>query len=259
MIPVIITNGQTMTHDLSKFLFRKNASVLMKMDSLNGQIQDQLAGKKGTYQKIREGFSNLIDVGFCDESKVRLGASFVTNRLNFEEIKNIWRFCRDRSIFPNMETMTPNGRAKNHPEWLLTGEEIQALKFKLLEIDESEYGFTWNPYTPLVGAGCRQLEYSLCITVEGYVRPCAAILVNHLNIRPHSKNGINLEQSLEDPFIKKARYAEKYLEGKCGTCIYKTNECIGCRGSAYVYGLLKGLDQFKAIVSEDPFCSKKVQ
>ena len=68
---------------------------------------------------------------------------------------------------------------------------------------------------------------------------------------------MTLTQALEHPFIKRARYAEHYLTGKCSECFYKTDECIGCRGSAYIYGLRKGLDPYEAIVSEDPFCNKK--
>jgi MoaA/NifB/PqqE/SkfB family radical SAM enzyme len=153
--------------------------------------------------------------------------------------------------------MTPSGRAKKHLDWILPGPDVQRIKYRLLEIDQKEFGYTWNPHTPLIGAGCRQLEYSLCITVEGYARPCAAVLINFINVRPLSPSAMTLAQALNHPFIKRARFAEQYLQGKCKECTYKTNECIGCRGSAYIYGLRRGLDPYEAIVSEDPFCDKE--
>jgi MoaA/NifB/PqqE/SkfB family radical SAM enzyme len=256
MIPVVITNGQTMTQEISRFLNKHHASVMIKLDSLKEKVQDYLSGINGSYKRIQRGISNLIKNGFCTDNKIRLGASCVLNKLNAAEVFNIWRFCRNSNIFPNIETMTPNGRAKHHFNWILSGDEVQRIKYQLLALDQREYGYTWNPHTPLFGAGCRQLEYSLCITVEGFARPCAAILINHIDVKPSSPAGLKLAEALHDPLIKRARFAERYLTGTCATCEYKTNECIGCRGSAYVYGVLAGLDPFEAIVSQDPFCNK---
>jgi MoaA/NifB/PqqE/SkfB family radical SAM enzyme len=259
MISVIITNGQNMTRALAEFLYKHNASILLKFDSMRKEIQDNMAGKKGAYEQIQSGLKNLIDVGFTKGDTVRLGCSFVLNRLNKEEIEALWRFCRKNNIFPNMETMTPSGRAKHHLDWVLPGPEVEEVKAKLLDIDQKEFGLTWNLHTPLVGAGCRQLEYSMCITVEGWARPCAAVLIDFVNVRPSIKGALTLKQAMEHPFMKRARFAENYLQGHCGTCEYRSDECIGCRGSAYVYGLRSGLEPMDAIVSQDPFCQKNAK
>jgi len=256
MIPVVITNCQTMTKSLAGFLFEKNASVLIKLDSLRENVQDTLVGVEGAFKQIQKGLSNLLEAGFDSTGKVRLGASFVINRLNVDELEDVWRFLRNKNMFPNLETLTPHGRAANYPEWLLTQDEVQALKYRLLALDEKEYGYTWNPYTPLIGAGCRQLEYSCCITVEGYVRPCAAVHIDHLNVRPGHEKAVTLADSIHDPFIHRARHAEEFLQGNCGKCEYKTNECIGCRGCAFALGVLNGMDIFDAIVLDDPYCTK---
>jgi MoaA/NifB/PqqE/SkfB family radical SAM enzyme len=259
MIPVVITNGQTMDRKLTRFLNKHHASVLIKMDSLNDKLQDSFSGVQGSSKNIKNGVDNLITEGFCNDSNNRLGASCVLNRLNAPEIFDIWRFCRDRNIIPNIETMTPNGRAKKLFNLILKGDEVQKIKYQLLELDQNEYGYSWNPHTPLFGAGCRQLEYSLCITVEGYARPCAAILTDDINVRPSLPSSLTLDAALQTEFIQKARFAEKYLTGSCGSCDYKSNECIGCRGSAYVYGILNGLNPLQAIVSQDPFCNKELE
>jgi len=257
MIPVVISNGLLIDKDLAQFLYDTESSILLKHDSPKEEVQDLVAGVKGAYHRIQNALHNLMDIGFCSGPTVRLGLSFVLNRLTEPDIESMWRFCRKNNIFPNLETMTPSGRAKRHLDWILPGPEVQRMKYRLLEIDQQEFGFTWNPHTPLVGGGCRQLEYSLCITVEGYARPCAAVLINFINVRPNSPNSMTLSQAIEHPFIKRARNAEHYLTGKCSECFYKSDECIGCRGSAYVYGLRRGLDPYDAIVSEDPFCNKK--
>ncbi len=96
----------------------------------------------------------------------------------------------------------------------------------------------------------------MCITVEGYARPCAAILITNLNVRPNNKNGMTLSEVMKDPFIQKARNAWKQLEGKCGKCEYRETYCVGCRGISFTYALREGKEPFDAIVSEDPYCSK---
>ena len=256
MVPVVITNNQKTTEELANFLFKNNASVMIKLDSLREEVMDKLTGVKGSCKKTKEGLENLLNAGYKDIKKVKLSGSFVTNRLNIDEVETLWRFCRDRNMFPNMEIMTPNGRARNHLDWIPNRKEIMDLRLRLLDIDQKEYGYTWVPYMPLTGAGCRQLEYSLCVTVEGYARPCAAVLTTNLNVRPSSKNGMSLAQVLKDPFIQRARNAWKYLDGKCGKCEYRTNYCVGCRGISFTYALRAGKKPFEAIVSEDPYCSK---
>jgi len=256
MVPVVITNNQKTTEELAKFLFENNASVMIKLDSLREEVMDKLTGVKGSCKKTKEGLKNLLNAGYDKTKKVKLSGSFVTNKLNIDEVETLWRFCRDRNMFPNMEIMTPNGRARNHLDWIPNRKEVMDLRFRLLEIDQKEYGYTWVPYTPLTSAGCRQLEYSLCVTVEGYARPCAAVLTTNLNVRPSNNNGMSLAQVLKDPFIQRARNAWKYLEGKCGECEYRTNYCVGCRGISFTYALRDGKDPFEAIVAEDPYCSK---
>ncbi len=258
MIPVIITNGQIINKEMAQFLYDHHASVEVKLDSLYEEVQDFLAGCKGAFHNIQNSLKNLLELGF-NKDECRLGASFVTNRLNAIEVPDIWRYCRDRNIFPNMETLSPNGRANQHRYLLMPVGKFQEIKDRLLEIDETEYGYTWNRYTPLVGAGCRQLEYSINVTSKGYVRPCAAIIINDITVRPSHPEGMTLKQVLKHPFVDRARNAEKYLTGKCGKCEYRSNECIGCRGSAYIYGRQKGLSRLDAIVSEDPFCTRCVE
>jgi len=256
MVPVVITNNQKTTKDLAKFLFKNNASVMIKLDSLREEVMDKLTGVKGSGKKTKEGLENLLNAGYKNTKKVKLSGSFVTNKLNIDEVETLWRFCRERNMFPNMEIMTPNGRARNHLDWIPNRKEIMDLRYRLLEIDQKEYGYTWVPYMPLTGAGCRQLEYSMCVTVEGYARPCAAVLTTNLNVRPSNKNGMTLSEVMKDPFIQKARNAWKQLEGKCGKCEYRETFCVGCRGISFTYALREGKEPFDAIVSEDPYCSK---
>jgi radical SAM protein with 4Fe4S-binding SPASM domain len=251
MVPVIFTNTQTMTRELAEFLYEHNVSVIIKLDSLDPEIQDAMVGVRGAYENIMQGLSNLQGVGYSgiqDPKRLKLGASFVVNKQNVAGIPDVWKFCRDHKIFPNLEMMIPNGQAKNS-QYILTQAEWRTLKTQLLEIDQREYGYNWLPYTPLAGAGCFQPMYNLYITASGDVRPCSSIHVkNAANIRSQT-----LRQIMELPFFVRARNVDKHLKGKCGKCNNHA-KCIGCRGLAYATETNKGTEPLNALCAPDPSC-----
>ena len=265
IIPMIFTNTITMTRGLAEFLHSKNASVMGKLDSLRPEVQDFLAGRNGAFNRIQRGLNNLIEAGFTqveDPHRLRLGVSFVTNSLNLGETEEIWHFCRRRNIFPNMEVLTPTGRAKQElPDYSVTREEIKEDKLRILDIDRSYYGYDWLPYTPLTASGCLQHLYSLYVTIEGNVRPCAPTKFDE---NPALKNdGIyplnilrrSLREIYEDPLFQYVRNIDRYLEGKCRGCEH-LNECIGCRGYAYSVGVNEGKDPYAALRAECLQCFK---
>ncbi|MGB8216850.1 MAG: radical SAM protein [Candidatus Methanoperedens sp.] len=252
--PVVFTNGTQITKDIAIFLYKKNCSIIIKLDSLIPQIQDFLANEQGTFKKIQEGLRNLIQAGFTkvdDTKKLRLGISFVTTKKNIDGIINIWKFCRNNNIYPNQEILTPDGRGRNICELIPSTGELKKLKLKLLEIDRFEYGYDWLPYTPLTGCGCLQFLYSLCIDIEGYVMPCAGVKIRKENIRDKL-----LKEILNTELFQFFRHIDKNLKGKCSNCEY-ISECIGCRGSAYTMGINQNKDPIEALCDEDPFCFKE--
>jgi MoaA/NifB/PqqE/SkfB family radical SAM enzyme len=97
IVPVIFSNTVLMTEELAKFLYEHNASVMGKLDSLKPETQDYLAGRKGAFQDMKKGLENLLKAGFSEPAepgKLRLGVSFVSNKMNLGEIEDIWHFCR---------------------------------------------------------------------------------------------------------------------------------------------------------------------
>lgn len=241
MIPVIFTNCQTMTPKLAEFLHQQGSTVIVKLDSLLEQIQDDMVGKPGTHKKIMEGLETLQKAGdwhTYDHGPARLGVSMVVNKSNMLDIPNLWRYCREHGLVPNLEMMVANGKGKQE-NLMLSPAEWKYLKLQLLRVDQ-EHGYTWLPYTPLAGYNCFQCMYNLYVAVDGSVRPCSSI---HENPPAANIRKATLAQIFEIGYFRDARYAEQHLQGKCGTCHH---ECLGCRGLAKsVHG-----DMF----AEDPSC-----
>ena len=265
IIPVIFSNTVLMTEELAGFLYEHNASVMGKLDSLKPEVQDYLAGREGASEEIKKGLENLFKAGFSKPAgpgELRLGVSFVSNKTNLEGIEEIWHFCRQNNIFPNMEILTPTGRANDELEdKLLAADEIKEYKLKLLEIDRKYYGYNWLPYTPITASGCLQHLYSLYINIEGNVRPCAPTkLDEHPALRidgeyPYNINKMSLREIYGSDLFKYVRNIDKVLEGRCRNCEH-TEECIGCRGYAYSVGVNNGIDPLEALRMECQQCFK---
>lgn len=265
LVPMIFTNTVNVTPGLARFLQEKNASLMGKCDSLQAPVQDHLAGRAGAFGKIRAGLARLIDAGFTetrDPHRLRLGLSFVSCRMNVPEIEEIWHYCRRQHIFPNMEVLTPTGRAlESLAGQFLTADEIQDHKRRLLELDQRYYGYDWLPHTPLIGSGCLQHLYSLYITLEGNVRPCAPTKFDeHPALRRDGVYPYNVfRRSLADiyraPLFRYVRTIDRRLEGKCHGCAH-LDECIGCRGYAYAVGINRGQGPLRALRSECQQCCR---
>lgn len=265
IVPMVFSNTILITEELAEFLYGHNASVMGKLDSLRPEVQDYLAGRKGAFEDIKTGLENLVKAGFSnpdEPGKFRLGISFVSNKMNLEEIEDIWHFCRKNNIFPNMEILTPTGRANDELEdKLLTADEIKEYKLKLLDIDRKYYGYDWLPYTPITASGCLQHLYSLYINIEGNVRPCAPTkLDEHPVLKvsgkyPYNVNRMSLKEIYSSELFTYIRNIDRVLEGRCGNCEHM-EECIGCRGYAYSIGINNGIDPLEALRMECQQCFK---
>ncbi len=265
MVPMVFSNCLAIDGGLAAFLFDRGASVMTKLDSLRADRQDFLAGLDGAYDRIHRGIDHLLEAGFGrpeDPRRLRLGASFVSCRLNRDEIADIWRFCRERNIFPNMEVLTPTGRAKETlPDQGLETHQIQDYKFGLLDLDRNAFAYDWLPYTPLAGSGCLQHLYSLYVTLEGNVRPCAPTKFDeHPGLQvdgtyPYNTHLMTLREIHSSPLFRYVRHIDEHLEGKCAGCEH-LDQCIGCRGYAYAVGVNAGKPPHVALRGECLQCAK---
>ena len=268
IVPMIFTNCVKVTEDLAQFLHDRRATVMGKLDSLKPEVQDFLAGQNGAYDRIHRGLDNLLEAGFGepeDPGELRLGASFVSCRMNLSEIADIWHYCRQSNIFPNMEVLTPTGRANETlPDQGLETDEIMDYKLKMLDIDRKHYGYDWLPYTPLAGSGCLQHLYSLYVTIEGNVRPCAPTKFDEhpdLNVDgqyPHNIRRSNLEEIHNSALFQFVRHIDSHLEGRCKGCQH-LDQCIGCRGYAYSVGVNEGKSPREALRMGCLQCNKETE
>ncbi|MBF0122128.1 MAG: radical SAM protein [Candidatus Omnitrophica bacterium] len=253
LIPVVITNATRLNLALAQFLNDHNASVLVKMDSLDEAKQDYLVQQKGVGRKIRQGLANLFSVGFnkTQGGQLRCGASFVLTAKNYKDILDVWKYCRDNNLYPNLEELILRNHALSAKNSLwLEKDKVMAVKESLLKLDREKYGYDWLVHSPMPGHGCLQHFYSLYITCQGYVQPCADVMIRDFNIKD-----MRISEILDTPFFKLVRDIGKHLQGKCSGCP-NGDLCVGCRGLAFSVGVEEGKDIYQAICREDPLCCR---
>lgn len=227
-LPIIVfTNGTAITEEMARRLSNHKVSVCIKLNSFNKEIQDYLAGGiKGTHERITQGLQKLLDAGYS-ENGLQLGIETIICRQNIEELPDVWKWARERGIIPYFETLTPQGRARNHP-LEVSPNEVKTLFEKLSEIDKKYFGYKWEPKPPIAALTCNRCYYSCLITSNGDVNPCAGVDIAIGNIRKGSLSSILKNSSLRN----RLRNIKENLKGPCRDCNLSPS-CYGCRGVAY--------------------------
>lgn len=222
----IFTNGMLVTRKLAGFLFENGVSVIVKHNSNIPEVQDSLAGVKGAYNKIKQGFKYLLDAGYPNGSV--LGIQTVICRQNIKEIPDMWIWARERGIVPYFEIITNQGRAKEHKELHVSNEEIKEVFGKLQHIDETRFGYMWSSHPTIASFTCKRHLYSCLVNSQSYIQPCTGIDIPVGNLRQEKLKDILKKSSV----IQKLRNIYANIQGECKECEFAF-DCYGCRGNAY--------------------------
>lgn len=233
---VIFTNNTLITSDLAHWLSVEEVSIVAKLNSFKPDIQDFIVGKPGAHTAIYRGLKNLVDYGFNKPQPSKLGIDTVIVRQNYEEISDIFRYCRSSNIVPYITTELPGGRGKDNAEILdVSVQEIKDIFFRLREIDRKEYGFNWEPHPPIVAGGsCKKILYQLFVGPTGEIGVCPGLDASLGNIRK-----ISLADALQSELVQKIRHPEKFYQ-PCPIC---NEKCTGgCLLSKHSAGDIFGID-----------------
>lgn len=227
MKQVIFTNGTLINESIVDLLLKAGASVIIKQNSFNPVVQDELAGVTGTYGRIKRGLEILRAAGYPG-SGVSLGIQTVICRQNIDEIPYMWVWARERNIIPYVETLTVQGRARENSELLVPKSELKSLFEQLESIDNNRFGISWNARPTIAAFSCKRHLYSCLVDSQGNIQPCTGIDIPVGNIREKPLRDILAGSSV----IGKLRNIFDNLEGQCRECEHG-KECYGCRGNAY--------------------------
>ncbi len=235
---LLYTNCTRMDDQAARWLYRRDVSVVGKLNSLEYEVQDHLAGVPGAATRIKRGIEALLRAGFAAGTPSRLALETIICRQNYEEMPTLWRWMRERNIVPEVEIPTVHGRFEKNRESLYFSNEEAPQKYKeifaeLLAIDRTEYGFDWIPHPPLPASSCR-LYYSNCyINDHGGVQPCAGVDRDYGQLRLNGgQHGRPLLDIIRSEEFQQLRNVHEHLKAPCAGCDLAP-DCYGCRGAAW--------------------------
>jgi len=190
---VLFTNGTLVKRDDAKALYELGATVIAKQNSANMNVQDNLAGRSLGKMMLR-GLDYLCEAGLAEE--LRLGVHTVVCKSNYDEIPDLWRSWRKSNIVPYVQICVPpydkKAQTKFGQEISVPSADVRDLFHELLNIDQREFGFSWDPdYTyPIAGLGCTVVLTGFGVTPKGDVQMCAYVENPLGNIRQETLKNI---------------------------------------------------------------------
>ena len=221
IIPVVFTHGANLDRKKIKRLKELHTSLIIKVHSFIPEVQDQLVGVKGYTKKREKVLEMLLEEGYSKESM--LGIDTVITYDNQKELETIFRYCRENHIFPEFKTMITAYRAKKVVDkYQLTAQEVESIAKRFLEIDEQDYGYTWEITPPYIAWTCNFYYGHIYVNIMGDIYPCVGFTMDEPlgNVRE-----MKIKQAYDLPLMKKIRNIDQEITGVCKEC---PKDCYGC-------------------------------
>ncbi|NTV44369.1 MAG: radical SAM protein [Candidatus Yonathbacteria bacterium] len=238
---IVFTNNTSITPEIALWISRQNMSVVAKINSFLPHVQDEIVGVTGAHTHIYAGLRHLMNVGLHKSG--RLGLDSVIVRQNYKEIPTIFRFCRDNGIVPYITTELHGGRGViNAPSLDIDVTQIRKMFFHLRDIDNTEYGYDWEPHPPVVVEGsCKKILYQLHVGPTGSISICPGIRASLGNVRQMS-----LMDAVMSDLVQKVRHLNM---PSCPICKEKRSSIQKCTG-----GCLLSKEHSGNMFGTDPQC-----
>ncbi len=230
IIPVVFTNGISLNEDLVDQLYGNNATVVIKLWSIDKEKQDRYTSN-GYAEKRDTALALLIKRGFNKGTEIelngirykttRLGADILVRSSNYDEIPDIFRFCRNNEIMPEIKGYIPVSGISHEDE--ISAQAYLDMRKDLAMIDEKEYGIVMPPTTYPRACDCTQSIGCLYINLSGRIKGCVGSKDSlwPFNIRTHSLRYVTKHRAERPGFGCGPRLAYQKKKGDCPKVLIK--------------------------------------
>jgi len=204
IIVVLFTSGTVLGDDelcrrvhgidgrqLATWLHEKiGASVFIKMDALDGNLQDEIAGYRG-YAAIRDrAFRLLMDVGLNKHMPTRLGLEVNVGRRNLHEIMDIYGLRTKHNLYEDVVVSMPCDSYFRHADYDITLEQKRDLYQKIYTFN-GRNGIPFDHISPFMGGlECTQLGNGLYVTNRGDIYHCPGSFERLGNVKNESLKSV---------------------------------------------------------------------
>jgi len=234
LIPLLFTNGLSLTEEIAKKLYGLDVSIITKLNSFDPFVQNHLTRRKDSFKKMKKTINILTKTGFNESNPTRLGIQTGIFHENLKDIPKLAKFCSENNIYPYFESVKFIGELQKNPSLYVNKEEIKKVFESIIKQYPNLFGTMGEIFLPQ-GRCCLQHYYgSLFITPEG-IFPCSGV-----NYKLGEIKKDQLKEIINHSVIKRLRNLPSFIEGKCKDCKYIKNsssklpKCYGgCRGNTF--------------------------
>lgn len=190
--PVVVTNGTVFGNDLTarqlhgmtgrdltKFIADHGASLLVKLETLDGALYEQIVQKEGAWGWFMQGLDNIMESGFAkhedraDGTYTRLSFTGIATKENYESVPAMKKFARDHGAQYICKVPSPTGGALDHVDTKLFAPDVVAKVRKEIDL----YTDKRETLTPIILDGdacmtCLAWHLGPVISETGYYVEC---------------------------------------------------------------------------------------
>jgi MoaA/NifB/PqqE/SkfB family radical SAM enzyme len=233
---VLFTNGIALAEDpdLVEYLYRRNVTVVVKLNSMRADVQDLVGGRPGYTAKRDRAIDLLIDRSFTANMPTRLGIDTIVFRGNLQELPDIHSWARMYNVFPIAADYIPTGRTEDgqfHGFAALThltiedqkrvAELLAPISSQEREALAAKLGIRWGSgYAYYGGGACTQI-LGLYVDIEGNIWPCVARRTLRNGVASTKPLGNIRSGDLPSSVWRKAPYINEVRTAFDGACPYK--------------------------------------
>ena len=174
MNSVIFTSGWFITPESARRLYDLGASVILKYNSTDRDVQDRLTRRKGFGERVERALRILLELGFNSSTPTRLALDTIVTpeTADLQEIAKLFRWCRSNNVHMYGQTLIPEGRGADERLVLSRARHVELIR-AIAEIDRNEFGNIYQHQPTMFGGYCcRQVNVGLFVTVYGDVYDC---------------------------------------------------------------------------------------
>jgi len=192
----VFSNALSLTREQAERLAKGNVCFIAKQNSLDPEKQSYLTGRAKAGGKLDAALEHLIAAGFARSEPSRLAIHTIICKPNYDELPEMWRAWRRRGIIPYVQVYVPPRapelRARFMDEFYVEPGRVKDLFHRLKDIDEAEFGYTWDADSsyPIAALGCTVVLTGIGVGPQGDVQLCAYTEAPVANVRTTSLRDI---------------------------------------------------------------------
>lgn len=220
-----------------KFALYK-VGLCTKLDTLDKELQDYKVNQRGAFEKMQEGYKNLISAGYGSNPELKVVVNSVLDHTTFDGMLDLHFWVMEREFDHSIVPVHYCGNAGDEDQEAgIHSPHIKVLYDLISRIDENMFGIKWKPWSAFsYNKTCNRNRSGLHIRANGDVTACSESPpigeTSRYTFGNAKEEGFSLKEIVDSE--KLANYREEFAQG------YGTYVCSPAVCDLYANNLCQG-------------------